>query len=88
MIHQFDHRWGTYEGEESRDVTAAEKAVPNFEPAPRYWVPEREVANRLAAKGWTRRWLLGWRDIARATDERTVIATAFPRVAAGNNRFR
>jgi N-6 DNA Methylase len=84
MIHQFDHRWGTYEGEESRDVTAIEKAVPNFEPTPRYWVPEREVANRLAAKGWTRRWLLGWRDITNATNERTVIATAFPRVAAGN----
>jgi hypothetical protein len=47
-------------------------------------VPEREVADRLAAKGWTRGWLMGWRDIARATDERTVIAVAFPRVAAGN----
>ena len=30
------------------------------------------------------RWLMGWRDICRATDERTVIAAAFPRVAVGH----
>ncbi len=85
MIHQFDHRWATYDGNgESRDVTPAEKADPGFEPTPRYWVPEREVADRLAAKGWTRQWLMGWRDIARATDERTVIAAAFPRVGVGH----
>jgi hypothetical protein len=51
MIHQFDHRWATYHGAESRDATLAEKAELRFEPTPRYWVPEREVANRLAAKG-------------------------------------
>lgn len=31
------------------------------------------------------RWLMGWRDIARATDERTVIASVFPRAGVGNN---
>jgi hypothetical protein len=30
------------------------------------------------------RWLLGWRDIARATDERTWIASALPRTAIGH----
>ena len=30
------------------------------------------------------RWLMGWRDICRSTDERTVIATVFPKVAAGD----
>jgi hypothetical protein len=30
-------------------------------------------------------WLLGWRDIARATDERTVISTVIPAVGVGNN---
>ena len=76
MIHQFDHRWTTYDGTSSRDVTAGEKADPSFEPTPRYWVPEHEVRDRLAAKGWNRGWVIGWRDIARATDERTVIAAA------------
>ena len=30
------------------------------------------------------RWLMGWRDICRSTDERTVIASVFPSVAAGD----
>ena len=47
----------TYDNGESRDVTAVEKTNRSFEPTPRYWVPEREVAERLAAKGWTRGWL-------------------------------
>jgi N-6 DNA Methylase len=78
MIHQFDHRWATYDGTSNRDVTAAEKTDPGFEPTPRYWVPEREIRDRLAAKGWTRSWLIGWRDITRNSDVRTVIADAFP----------
>ncbi|MCC0094805.1 N-6 DNA methylase [Streptomyces flavotricini] len=40
------------------------------------------VDSRLAAKGWNRGWLLGWRDICRASDERTMIVSAFPRTAA------
>ncbi|VCU68818.1 putative type I restriction enzymeP M protein [Pigmentiphaga humi] len=31
------------------------------------------------------RWLMGWRDICRATDERTVIASVIPRAGVGNN---
>jgi hypothetical protein len=84
MIHQFDHRWATYDGIDSRDVTFAEKADSGFEPTPRYWVPESEVTVRLAAKGWTRGWLMGWRDICRSTDERTVIFGLMPRAAVGN----
>ena len=30
------------------------------------------------------RWLMGWRDITNATNERTVIASVFPRVGAGD----
>lgn len=31
------------------------------------------------------RWLMGWRDICRSTDERTVIASVVPRLGVGNN---
>ena len=48
MIHQFDHRWATYDGTDSRDVTADEKRDPDFEPTPRYWVPGGEVEGRLS----------------------------------------
>ena len=30
------------------------------------------------------RWLMGWRDICRSTDERTVIASVFPRMGTGH----
>jgi hypothetical protein len=50
---------------------------------PRYWVPEIEVNARLAGK-WDRKWLMGWRDICRSTDERTVIASVVPRVGVGH----
>ncbi|WP_114374490.1 Eco57I restriction-modification methylase domain-containing protein [Elioraea thermophila] len=87
MIHQFDHRWAGYaeDGETTLDTPPERKRDPGFEPAPRYWVPAEEVEQRLRAKGWTRGWLLGWRDITNATNERTVIATVFPRVGVGNN---
>jgi hypothetical protein len=88
MIHQFDHRWATYEvnargqagkGEvASRDVSATEKAAPQFSVTPRYWVSTAEVQQRLADKGWAQQWLLGWRDICRNTDMRTLIGAAIP----------
>jgi hypothetical protein len=84
MIHQFDHRWATYDGEDSRDMTLAEKQQPDAEVMPRYWVSEAEVMSRLQAKGWNRRWLIGWRDITNATNERTVISSAFPIKACGD----
>ncbi|MGF6730829.1 hypothetical protein OKW50_002910 [Paraburkholderia youngii] len=34
--------------------------------------------------GRSPRWLMGWRDICRGTDERTVIASVMPRVGVGN----
>ena len=87
MIHQFDHRWAGYaeDGESSTNLGTPEKQRPTCEPAPRYWVPDTEVNERLAAKGWNRGWLMGWRDITNATNERTVIATVFPRVGVGNS---
>ncbi len=86
MIHQYDHRWATYEadGKTSRDVTAAERADGGFHVMPRYWVPRKEVEARLGSKGWKRTWLMGWRDIARSTDFRTVIAGAFPACGCGD----
>lgn len=84
MIHQFDHRWATYDGTDNRDATVAEKQDPAFEPASRYWLPLAEVAGRLRARGWDRRWLLSWRDITNATNERTVIAPVYPCSAVSN----
>ena len=42
------------------------------------------VSSRLRARHWHHGWLLGWRDICRSTDERTVIAASIPRAAVGD----
>jgi hypothetical protein len=84
MIHQFDHRWATHEGIESRDATISEKQDPRFEPTARYWVPKNEVTDRLATIEWTANWLMGWRNITSATNERTSIFSVLPRTAVGN----
>ena len=36
MIHQFDHRWATYDGADSRDAADDEKAQPDWTVLPRY----------------------------------------------------
>jgi hypothetical protein len=85
LIHHYDHRWATYTPEgSSRDVTLAEKQDPSFQATPRYWVEQSEVQARLKAQGWDRQWLMGWRDICRSTDERTVIASAVSLAGAGD----
>lgn len=84
MIHHYDHRWATYEPDGSvRDVTLEEKQDPDCVVLPRYWVRESVVKDRLDGR-WDRDWLLGWRDICRSTDERTMIASTFPTTAVGH----
>lgn len=91
MVHHFDHRFGTYEGQS--DGQANQGKLPELDDAahadpeqltlPRYWVRSAEVEERLKDR-WERGWLLGWRDICRATDRRTVISSLIPRVGANN----
>lgn len=91
MVHHFDHRFGTYDGQSSSqenqgklpELDVAAHDAPHRTALPYYWVPGDEVAARLRDV-WGRGWLLGWRDICRSTDQRTVIASIFPRCAAGN----
>ena len=93
MVHQFDHRFGDYRDQPpgSRDTQLPEVplerlADPDYRVLPRYWVHEREVEERLAGR-WDRGWLLGWRRITNATNERTVIAAVIPRVGVGDSYF-
>jgi hypothetical protein len=90
----FNYRYGDFLNAPEKDETdyrelpqadAATLLDQSYEPTPRYWVPEREIRDRLAKKNWPRAWLMGWRDITNVTNERTVIAAAFPRVGVGNN---
>ncbi|MDI9546494.1 MAG: hypothetical protein QM346_02730, partial [Chloroflexota bacterium] len=69
MFHHFDHRWATYDGLDTRDVTLPEKTDSGFTVLPRHWVYEADV--RTATGDYTPRWFIAFRNVARATDERT-----------------
>ena len=89
MIWHFDHRANsvllnpasTHNPYLSEEVTEAQHADPDFLPQTRYWVPASAVADALPeSRGYT----LGFRDIARATDVRTTIASIVPWAGYGN----
>ena len=81
MAHHYDHRWATYEGFDINEVSADNKKDPSFIIQPRYWVSENDVAAKLHEQT---SWLLGWRDITNATNERTLISSIVPAVGIGN----
>ncbi|EIY2605708.1 Eco57I restriction-modification methylase domain-containing protein [Pseudomonas aeruginosa] len=85
MIHQFDHRWASYvAGGDSRELTETEKEDSDVSINPRYWVEAGELDSRLDNMKWRNGWLLGWRDICRTTDYRTLISSVIPRAAVGH----
>lgn len=98
LFHQFDNRWATFAGDKNskgepveRDVTWQEKADPAFAITPRYWVKRSDVQDRYVDRGtgyrwWNEPWMLSFRDICRATDERTVIATVLPSAFGAGNK--
>ena len=89
MIHQFDHRANsvrfnpesTHNPYLSEEVTEAQHADPDFLPQTQYWVPAHNVEEKLPQ---SRRYALGFRDIARPTDVRTVISSIVPWAGYGN----
>ncbi|WP_327136592.1 N-6 DNA methylase [Streptomyces sp. NBC_01340] len=42
------------------------------------------VKSRLSNREWHRRWLLGWRDVAKVANERSMISSLMPAVGVGN----
>lgn len=86
MIHQFDHRAASvivnpdniHNAALSGKVDTAQKCNPEFITTPQYWVLDSEI--NLEDFDW----IIGFRDIARATDARTMIASCVPKAGAGN----
>ena len=89
MIHQFDHRANsiqfnpenTHNPYLSLEVTEAQHADPNFLPQPQFWVPAKEVEKKFLPPP---SYVLAFRDIARPTDSRTIIAAITPWAGLGN----
>jgi hypothetical protein len=86
MIWHYDHRFGTYEGVDSRTSTQTptprlkQYQDPNYQILPWYWVKENNVLEITNSK-----WLLAFRDITNSTNERTAIMSVEPISAVGNN---
>jgi hypothetical protein len=87
MIHQYDHRAASVEINKenlhnlafSGAISAEMKRDPNFLPTPQFWVPERAIKFPTGHE-----WAIAFRDIARATDVRTMIAAAVPKMGYAN----
>ncbi|MDD2229440.1 MAG: hypothetical protein PHY48_08525 [Candidatus Cloacimonetes bacterium] len=88
MIHHYNHRFGDYAdlpaGSNSTqlpNIPLSRLEDPNYEPLPRYWVKKDEVES---ATPDTKGYFLGFRDICRSTDERTIIASFITQTAVSN----
>jgi len=86
-FHQFDHRFGSYEGINSRSNTNLptpsdlEHSDPSYVVQPWYWVSETDVDAREPRKS---KWFMAVRKTARSTDERSAIFSLISRVGVGD----
>lgn len=80
---QYDHRAATFTGTGDNDIAENRDHRRDAVVLPRYWIRESVVLDRLERRSWgTRSALLGFRRVARNTDERTSIALLLPFGAA------
>lgn len=94
MVHQLDHRFGTYEGQTQAQankgflpyLTEEDHADPCRLPLSRYWVQVDQDQYHFVSN-WSRAWFLGWRRIARSSDIRTYISTVLPLAAIADSTF-
>ncbi|MFQ5455357.1 MAG: Eco57I restriction-modification methylase domain-containing protein [Nitrospirota bacterium] len=85
MIWQFDHRFGSYDA--NREVfyfSSDHKKQADLLVRPRYWIEER-IVNEILKDKWNKKWLLGFRNITNATNERTSICTIIPKIGIGHS---
>lgn len=86
-FHQFDHRAASVIENpanvqnpfNSQPTSPTEHADPSFSPRPQFWVSAADIPWPSGLEA-----AIAFRDIARPTDARTVIASAVPKAAFGN----
>lgn len=84
MFRPYDHRFGSVYVEaknwmnqgQTHETVSVEYQNPEFFVTPRWWADESDVLERMA--GLNRKWFLAFRDVTRATDSRTVLASFIP----------
>lgn len=91
MVQAFDHRAASVVVEDENwvrqgqkeETTLVEHANPEFAALPRWWVGDEAVT--AVTEGLAREWLLAYKDVTSATNERTMIAAFVPWVALVNS---
>ncbi|WP_206051920.1 Eco57I restriction-modification methylase domain-containing protein [Nocardioides ferulae] len=91
MLRHWNNRLATYENATQAQLnvgslprlTHERLDDPGADVLARYWVDEDAVLDAVP-EWWDRDWLLGWRDIARASDSRTFVPSALPLSAVGH----
>ena len=91
MIWHYNHHYGTWptEGERPNSINMPsldELSNPNSHIMPWYWVPLSAVKDRLVKKDkdgnvvweWKHKWMLNYRGLTNATNERTFICSPIP----------
>jgi hypothetical protein len=91
MFHHFNHRFRDFsmlqqgkQGHNLPDVPVSLLKDPSWVPMPRYWVREDEVDARLHRR-WSHDWLIGFRNVCRNTDERTMLTGVMPKTGVGHS---
>lgn len=91
MIHNFDHRFGSYEsrGDERGFATLPETPIEKYQDSeykvsPFYRVSESDVNQRIG-EIWDKKWLIVFRGVTKALNERTAICTVIPKSGVGNS---
>ena len=83
MGHIFDHRFASFFGTGDTDLSPNQDHSPGHSILPRYWIDPETTKDRQHRRDWgTRSAMLGFRRVARNTDERTCISAILPWGAA------
>lgn len=95
MFNYFDHRFGTFEGISEknlkaghcRELSVSEQNNPQTIGIPRYWMDEKIIKEQINSITADKDWLLAYRDITNATNERTLICSMLPKNPVGHTAF-
>ncbi len=61
-----------------------EKSDPHFFPRARYYIRDRQVTSFYRSHDWSRNWLIAFRDVTNATNERTFVSSIMSDLAFGH----
>lgn len=95
MIHQYDHRFGTYENQTQAQANKGflpvfseeDHATREKYPHPQYVVRQDFAENRISKleeSRFTRNYLIAFRDITNSVSERTVVVAVIPKFASNH----